>query len=56
MISSDLIYRAGLARIDDLRREGQTRRYVKPARAGPNPWPSAAGRRPLQPSSQPRAR
>jgi hypothetical protein len=54
MISSDLNYRAGLARIDDLRREAQTTRYVKPARAGPNRSPSAARRQLLQPSPQPR--
>jgi hypothetical protein len=54
MISSDRTYQAGLARVDDLRREAQTRRYVKPARAGPNPWPAAARRQPLQPSPQPR--
>jgi hypothetical protein len=54
MISSDLTYRAGLARMDDLRRQAKTRQYIKPVRAGPNPWPAAARRQPPQPSPQPR--
>jgi hypothetical protein len=54
MISNDPTYHVGLARIDDLRREAQTRRCVKPARAGPNRSPSAPPQQPVQPSPQPR--
>jgi hypothetical protein len=54
MISSDLTYQAGLARIDDLRREARMRQYVKPARAGTNAWPAAGRRQPLQSSPRPR--
>jgi hypothetical protein len=36
MISSHLTYRAGLTRIDDLRREGEDRRRVKLARSERN--------------------
>jgi hypothetical protein len=54
MITSDLIYEAGLGRIHDLRPEAQARRCVKPASAGPNPSPSGAAARAGAASPQPR--
>jgi hypothetical protein len=50
MISTHLIYQVGLERIDDLRREAKPRRWVKLARAEPNPSPSTTrDEQPLQP-------
>ena len=50
MISTDLIYRVGLERIDDLRREAEAWRSVKLARAELDPSPSTtSGEWPLQP-------
>lgn len=51
MISADLTYQAGLERIDDLRREAESRRAVKPARAELNASPSMTRRaQSLQPN------
>jgi hypothetical protein len=51
MISTHPTYRVGLERVDDLRREAETWRRVKLARAEPNPSPSTT--RPAQ-SLQPK--
>ena len=41
MISPDLIYRVGLGRIDDLRREAKAWRWIELARAELNALPSS---------------